>query len=162
MGDDSVDIHEHEASGEQEQEKHSSRRQERSLIFHLLYVMDSWSYEEPLERVIENFNAGYDCSIAPDGEIAHMVQAIVAQRDQLDETVKPLLAHWRLERLGVCTRLILRMATWELLNTDTPLQIVINEAVELAKCFAEKGAYKFINGVLDELMKRKAQPPLTP
>jgi N utilization substance protein B len=44
---------------------------------------------------------------------------------------------------------------WELFHTDMPTSIVINEAVELAKCFSEKDAYKFVNGILDEAVKEK-------
>jgi N utilization substance protein B len=49
------------------------------------------------------------------------------------------------------------MASWELLETDTPSTIVINEAIELAKAFSEKDAYKFINGVLDQAVKNLAK-----
>ena len=72
----------------------------------------------------------------------------------LDEECKPLLSNWRFERLGMCTKLILRYALWELQTTDTNPTIVINEAIELAKCFAEKDAYKFVNGILDEALKK--------
>jgi N utilization substance protein B len=68
----------------------------------------------------------------------------------------PFLHNWRFDRIGCCTKLILRFAMWELFYTDTPDSIVINEAVELAKCFSEKDAYKFINGILDEAIKSKA------
>ncbi|HML19849.1 MAG TPA: transcription antitermination factor NusB, partial [Candidatus Dependentiae bacterium] len=60
---------------------------------------------------------------------------------------------WRFDRLGVCTKLILRLAVWELLHADEPHNIIINEAIELAKCFSEDDAYKFINGILDEAVK---------
>lgn len=66
----------------------------------------------------------------------------------------PLLANWRIERIGVCTRLILRIAAWELLHTEIEPRVVINEAIELAKCFCERDAYRFVNGVLDEALKR--------
>ena len=81
------------------------------------------------------------------------MHAVINERDALDEQYKPLLSNWRFERVGVSTKLILRFATWELLRTDTDSRIVINEAVELAKRFAEKDAYKFVNGILDRLIK---------
>ena len=46
------------------------------------------------------------------------------------------------------------MALWELMETETPSTIVLNEAIELAKCFSEKDAYKFVNGVLDKAVKQ--------
>ncbi len=69
---------------------------------------------------------------------------VAGLRNELDKIVERFLANWRLERLGVSTRIILRLAVWELLNTETASTIVINEAVELAKCFSEIDAYKFI------------------
>ena len=54
-------------------------------------------------------------------------------------------------------KLILRLALWELLHTDTDPVVIINEAVELAQCFAEQDAYKFINGVLDSYRKSSLQ-----
>ena len=67
--------------------------------------------------------------------------------------IRPLLKNWKLERLGCCTLLILRMAFWELQQENAVTSIVINEAIELAKTFAEKDSYRFVNGILDEACK---------
>ena len=128
-----------------------SRRTFRSLVFHFLYALDAYEYQVPLSAIIANFNEGYDLEISPNGDLAVMVQGVVDQRDRLDELIRPVLANWRIDRLGCVTLLILRMGLWELLNTKTPINIVINEAVELAKCFAEKDSFRFVNGILDQL-----------
>jgi transcription antitermination protein NusB len=130
------------------------RREVRSLIFHLLYASDSFGYDVSVQALIHQFNEGFEADIEPQGEIATTVTSIVAKREELDEFLVPLLANWRLERIGCCTHLILYMALWELFETDTPSTIVINEAIELAKAFSEKDAYKFINGVLDQAVKK--------
>lgn len=130
-----------------------SRREVRSLIFHLLYAMESFDYQESLAAIVDNFNRGFDLNIPMDSEVVHVSQSVVDVRDTLDELYKPLLANWRFERLGVSTKLILRFAIWELKNTDTDPRIIINEAVELAKCFAEADSYRFINGILDKIAK---------
>lgn len=132
-----------------------SRREVRSLIFHLLYAVEGFDYTTSLEAVIDMFNRGYDWDIAPQSEAAHIAQAVIDAREELDELIRPLLANWRLERIGVCTKLILRMSVWELQQGKTAPSIVINEAIELAKCFSEKDAYRFVNGVLDELCKKE-------
>lgn len=131
-----------------------SRREIRSLIFHLLYAVEGFDYTVSLEAIIDMFNRGYDWDIAPDSDAAKMAQKVIDAREELDELIRPLLANWRLERIGVCTKLILRMSVWELQNSDIAPSIVINEAIELAKCFSEKDAYRFVNGVLDELCKK--------
>lgn len=129
-------------------------REQRSLVFIILYAAEALDYDLSLEAVVDNISRGFLIDILHENKVFKMAQSIVMQREELDEQIKPLLAHWRLERVGICTRLILRLAIWEFQNTDTPSTIVINEAVELAKNFAELDAYKFINGVLDEFSKK--------
>lgn len=131
-----------------------SRRDVRSLIFHLLYAAESYEYDVSLQSIVDNFNRGFDLAIPFDSEVVKTTQAIIDQRDKLDDMFKPFLINWRYERIGVSTKLILRFAIWELKDTDTPTNIVINEAIELAKCFAEKDAYKFINGILDNVVQQ--------
>lgn len=143
-----------EIQEETEQYGRLSRRAVRSLMFHLLYAMDAFGYEVSLDDIIDEFNQGFEADIPHEGEIPETVAAIIKERKELDEFLSPLFANWRLERIGCCTHLILYMAVWELLHTDIPTTIVINEAIELAKCFSEKDAYKFINGVLDQAVKK--------
>lgn len=128
---------------------------QRSVIFHLLYAADCFDYTVSLNSIVDNFARGYNLIIPADSEIFKRTQAIIDQRDDLDLGIKPFLSNWRFERIGVATRLILRFAFWELLNSPSDEVLVINEAIELAKCFAEKDAYKFINGILDRYIKSK-------
>jgi transcription antitermination protein NusB len=130
-----------------------TRRDVRSLIFHLLYAMEGFDYEVSLDSIVDNFNRGFNLAIPMDSEVVKVAREVIDQRDALDEAIMPLLANWRFDRIGVCTKLILRLAVWEIKTDYTPHAIVINEAIELAKCFAEKDAYKFINGILDKLVK---------
>ncbi len=130
-----------------------SRRDVRSLIFYLLYASEAFDYQESLDAIVDNFNRGFDIDIPADSEVVKVAQSVIDERDTLDDQYKPLLSNWRFDRVGVSTKLILRFATWELLHTDTDSRIIINEAVELAKRFAEKDSYKFVNGILDRLLK---------
>lgn len=127
---------------------------QRSLIFHLLYAAEAFDYDASLESIADNFSRGFGFTIPVDSSVFIQAQSIVEQRESLDEQVKPYLANWKLERLGVPTKLIMRIALWEKNNTDNDANLIINEAVELAKCFAEKDSYKFINGVLDQILKQ--------
>lgn len=130
-----------------------SRREIRSVIFHLLYALETFDYTVSLDEVVDNFNRGFLMDIPLDSQACEFVQAVVEKRDYLDEVIKPLLINWRFDRIGLCTKLILRLAVWELFFTKEPHNIIINEAIELAKCFSETDAYKFINGILDEAVK---------
>ena len=73
-------------------------------------------------------------------------------------TIDPLLEsnadHWRLNRMAVVDRLIMRMAVYEVVYTTTPKAVVIDEALELAKTFSGERAVSFINGILDEVCRQ--------
>lgn len=142
-------------------EKKFSQRDNRIIVFHLLYAMDSFDYDVSLESVAENISKGFDVQIDFSDELLKKVASIVEERNIIDEEIKPLLANWRLDRVGCVTKLILRLAIWELKHTDIAPSIIINEAIELAKCFAEQDAYKFINGILDKWLL-KYQPERVP
>lgn len=131
-----------------------SRRDIRSVMFHLLYALESNDYKVSIDSVVDDFNRGLDLDIPFDSEPAKVVDKIASVRTKLDSIIQRFLVNWRLERLGVCTKLVLYLGIWELLTLDTPSSVVINEAVELAKGFSELDAYKFVNGVLDEASKR--------
>lgn len=150
----------------EEQEPVSSqdlpRRDQRALIFFLLYAQDAFDYEVSLESVADNFSRGFGYIISPGQFVFTHASAVIKLRDELDEELRPLLAHWRLERLSTCTRLIMRLGLWELKHTDIDRSVIINEAVELAKCFAESDAYRFVNGVLDEWVKKTSPATETP
>ena len=132
-----------------------SLRDRRSVILHLLYAMDSFDYQASLESIVDNFSRGFGYTISTDSYIFITSQAVIDSRDALDAEIKPLLANWSFDRISSCTKLILRLALWELIHEDISPNIVINEAVELAKCFAEVDSYKFINGILDNFANKK-------
>lgn len=136
-----------------------SRRQVRSLIFHLLYAAECQDYQDSLESIADNLSRGFGIEIPFDSLAFETAQNVINNREVLDKQIMPFLHNWRFDRIGCCTRLILRFAMWELFHTDMPTSIVINEAVELAKCFSEKDAYKFVNGILDEAVKEKENQP---
>lgn len=135
------------------------RRDTRALIFHLLYASDALDYQVSLDAIVDNFNRGFDLAIPTKSKVYEIALAVVDERKHLDELLQPLLVNWRFDRIGLCTKLILRFALWELKELKTPHSIVINEAIELSKCFAEHDAYKFVNGVLDEAVKKMDLAP---
>ena len=137
-----------------------SQRDVRSLIFHFLYAAEAFDYQESLEVLVDNLNRGFDISVSSDDKVFCVASSVINARNELDEQIVPLLHNWRFDRVGVCTKLILRLALWELNQNVMSPNIIINEAIELAKCFAEKDSYKFINGILDEAVKNKMMADL--
>ena len=138
-----------------------SRRKHRSLLFHILYAVDAFDYDVDASEVARKLNEEYETDIPLHGDIVTTVNDIAQKRNELDQTLIPFLENWRFERIGKCTLLVLRYAIWEILYTKTPHNIIINEAIELAKCFSEKDAYKFVNGILDKISTKYKTAELT-
>jgi N utilization substance protein B len=83
-----------------------------------------------------------------------LVHGILEHREELDETIQKISTHWRIARMGLIDRNILRLAAFELLYAKpTAPAIVINEAIEIAKKFSSPEAATFVNGILDALRK---------
>jgi len=137
----------------------NSRRDERHFAFTLLYALDRSDYSIPIEDMIDIFEQQFELVDAQKLFAVSLVQGAIEHRDALDEQIKKHLNNWRIERLGCCTLLILRLALWELQQPNAINSIVINEAIELAHQFAEKDAYRFINGILDKMCKDSNTSP---
>ena len=92
-----------------------------------------------------------------------LVRGTSSRHGEIDQIIEANTENWRLSRMAVLDRLILRMAIYELLCDETPPLVVIDEALELAKTFSGSQAVGFINGVLDSARReivgeRKARP----
>ena len=86
-----------------------------------------------------------------------LVRETLARVEAIDQLLVVHAHNWRLERMAVIDRLVLRLAVCELLtHPETPPKVVINEALELARTFSGDEAVAFVNGVLDAV--RKALP----
>lgn len=143
--------------GSEQQGPVSEARNMRVLLFYLLYASYAQDYQVSLDSILENLERGFDVNVK-DERAKEIAASIIEQKEQLDTFLVPLLDKWRLERIGVCTHIILWIGLWELMHTDTDSKIIINEAIELAKCFAEKDAYRFVNGILDQAIKKLERP----
>ena len=98
-----------------------TRRGMRSLIFHLLYAMDSFEYQVSLESIVDNFNKAFDLNLSKNSEVFEIANSVILERAELDKKIIPLLANWKFERLGLCTKLILRLAFWEIIHKYFPI-----------------------------------------
>ena len=78
-------------------------------------------------------------------------------RRELDRLLAAQADNWSLERMAVTDRNILRLASYEILHTETPDRVVINEAVELAKRYGSRQSAQFVNGILDGLLPKNRQ-----
>lgn len=74
-------------------------------------------------------------------------------RPELDDTIQGVAHNWRLSRMAATDRAVLRLGAYELLKTETPRGVVIDEAIELAKKFGDSQSPQFVNGILDRIQR---------
>ncbi len=83
-----------------------------------------------------------------------LVKGIISHQDKIDNIIQQVSEHWRISRMALIDRNILRMAVFELLNEENIAPaIVINEAIEIAKKYSGDKAATFVNGILDAIRK---------
>jgi len=82
-----------------------------------------------------------------------LFEGAAKDRAALDEIIQKHSENWRFERLAAIDRAILRLAIHEMSAAETPVKVVLNEAVELAKKFSSEDSSAFVNGVLDSVHK---------
>jgi transcription antitermination protein NusB len=120
----------------------------RNYIMTILYqvnVYDKNKIEYDIKDVIKD--------VYPiDNEfIDEIVMGVINNKKDIDSIANRYLDGWKMDRLGNTDQAILRMAIYEMLYTDTPGVVVIDEAVRLAKSFSDDDVRKMINGVLDKI-----------
>ena len=85
-----------------------------------------------------------------------LADGVAARVEELDPIVAESAEHWRLERMNVMDRLILRLAVYEFMHEPgTPAKVVINEALELARTFSGDDSVAFVNGILDAIRRKR-------
>jgi len=136
-----------------------SRRKARELALQYLYKLEVTGEDydpEDAGAYFDEYGAGDE-----DRDYALLlIQNTCKHKVELDDSVRKFLEHWTLERLSAIDRNILRFATCELLYfLDIPVNVTINEAIEVAKKFSLVESATFINGVLDKIAKTTDKVP---
>lgn len=84
-----------------------------------------------------------------------LVREVGSNRPEIDRAISEVSQHWRLERMAVTDRNILRLGVAELLYLqDVPVKVAIDEAIELAKKYGDAGSGRFVNGILDAVARK--------
>ena len=125
-----------------------TRSELRKKIMTVLYqasVFDKNKIEYNIDDLIK------DASEIENEFIKEIVYGTITYKDSLDELANKYMNSWTIDRLGFTDQAILRMSIFELLYTETPDIVVINEAVELAKTYSDEKVTNMINGVLDKI-----------
>ena len=145
----------------------AARHRSRQRALQVLYQWDMT--KRPMEETIHAFydtlraEGAPEAAEEPDDEdpprdgrdefMEELVNGASAMAPAIDLRISEKSAHWKLERMPIVDRNILRLAIYEMSRHDTPAAVVIDEALELARQFSGDESVSFINGVLDAVHK---------
>ena len=126
------------------------RRRGREFALKILYRLDltGEAWEEVRKKVGE-----YDKneSVLEFGTV--LIETVLRMKEHIDPILDKASEHWRLERMPIVDRNVLRIALAEhLVRAEPPLPVIINEAVEIVKTFSTDESGRFVNGILDRIL----------
>lgn len=129
-----------------------SRRRSRQRALQILYI---WDVRK--QPIVEAVNAYFETLYSEENKakpqrdpfLDQLVAGTVGDIAEIDRRISQHAEHWRIERMPTVDRNILRLAVCEMMKFDTPVPVVIDEALELARRFSNEESVQFVNGVLD-------------
>jgi N utilization substance protein B len=135
------------------------RQRSRQVALQALYAHDladpkrgdgETRIEETFEQVAQNFDL-------PEGArdfALKLVQGTASELSEIDALLAANAINWKLSRMAAVDRNVLRLGTYELMRTDTPVSVVLDEAIQLARRFGAESSPGFVNGVLDAVARQ--------
>ena len=133
-----------------------ARSKARSWALQVLYAWESRGMATPARNILNDFEQERQISDDSREYMRELVNAVSDHRTEIDGQLDQSLTNWRLERLSVIDRNILRLAAAEMLYgdaADVPAAVSIQEAIVLAEKYGTNESPRFVNGVLDALRK---------
>ena len=139
-----------------------TRRRAREAALQILFAAES--SQEILPEVIGEVHSSlieqFSLAVRARERARTLAMGVACNRKTLDERIERACTHWRLRRLATVDRNILRIATYELLfEPEIPVEVILDEAVEIARRFSGSSSPAFVNGVLDVIASDRSSPP---
>lgn len=139
------------------------KRQARECALQIIFQLDGVAepvvvdIDDAIHRFFENFDAPDEKARAMAEEVA---RGVVGRRAELDELIQRNSARWKVPRMAMVDRNILRVGAWELtVDAETSARVVIDQAVEIAKRYGAEQSGAFVNGVLDSIARELGRLP---
>ena len=131
------------------------RRKGREIAMQALYADggDKQRVDEALDKIAENDHLESDSPILSFAK--SLAAGVIDNLDQIDRVIITKSQNWEFSRISPIDKALLRLGIYELLFTDVPRAVVINEALEIAKVFSSESSGKFINGILNQVKKEE-------
>ncbi len=128
-----------------------TRHSARELVLQILFQLD---FHGTTEGWLDEFWAQQRTSKSVREFANQIVSGVQAQQEELDQLIEHTSENWSLDRMPIVDRNILRQAIYELVwIPDIPAKVTVDEALQLAKSFADDDAKRFVNGVLDKILQ---------
>lgn len=130
------------------------RRLARDLIFQ--YIFEADINKEELKENVNFYIEREESNVLKEEQYEYLLKTISGIKENLaniDQTIIDNMDHWNIDRLGIVERSLLRYSVYELLYTKIGKEIIVNEAIELAKLYGEDKSSEFVNGVLAKIIK---------
>jgi len=137
----------------------SGRSEARRFILQMLFLLDQ-NPDADAQRIDRQAALEFKDPLLR-SFIRRILDGIRQQRGKLDQQIRQTAHNWRLERMAVTDRNVIRLGLYEMLHEGTPAAVAINEAVEIAREFGSENSAAFVNGILDRLnpKSRSAKTP---
>lgn len=129
-----------------------NNRRARVVAFQILYGYEVNPTEKIPDDMIHERVRG---DVAQIGFARDLVRGVFRHQDAIDALIRGAAENWSLERMAPTDRNLLRLGVFELLHTDTPPALAINEAIEIAKEYGNKNSGGFVNAILDRIKREQ-------
>lgn len=131
-----------------------SRRKARECALQMLFAADvAGTRGDQLARTFWSELTEDELEPGAQEFATRLAMGALAHLDEVDERIRSRAEHWRISRMALVDRNLLRLAVYEFLHEPTPRTVIINEALEIARRFSTYEATQFINGILDAIKR---------
>lgn len=134
----------------------SFRRRSREIALQVLFQKE-FNPQSRIESALELFSENFDMEDRVKEFAEFLVQGVSKNQKEIDNLIQTFCHNWKLSRMPLVDKNILRLATFELIYTpaEVPTEVTINEAIEISKRYSNADSSGFINGVLDNISKSR-------
>jgi transcription antitermination protein NusB len=135
------------------------RRKSREFALQVLYQLDIT--KQDIIKTLAQFQDHFSVNEERDDFMERLVLGVLEHCQEIDRLIEKYSENWRLVRMNIVDRTILRMAIFELLYCEEiPPKVTLNEAIELGKRYGSEDSGSFINGILDRIQNEAVQKPI--
>jgi N utilization substance protein B len=143
--------------------RHDSIPRKKSREFALQVLYQLTIIKQDVTTALAQFQENFLSDGRADDFLKRLVQGVLEHRSELDRLIETYSENWRLDRINLVDRNILRLALFELLYCEEiPPKVTINEAIDLGKRFGSEDSGSFINGILDRIQHDVIRKPIEP